>query len=61
MNNLIVSERYDSDMIFDYLVVNDRREEMTIKINKNDYVIQGSELFIKIGTGFDVVHINREN
>jgi len=60
MNNLIVSEKYDGDMVFDYLVVNDRKEEMTIRINKNNYMIQDSELFVKIGTGFDVIYVNNK-
>lgn len=60
MDNFIVSEKYGGDMIFDYLVVNDYREEMTIRINKNDYVVQDSELFIKVGTGFDVVYVNKK-
>ena len=60
MDNLIVSEKYDGDILFDYLVVNSRKEEMTIRINKNDYVVQDSELFVKIGTGFDVIYVNRK-
>ncbi|KXB08929.1 hypothetical protein AKJ59_00230 [candidate division MSBL1 archaeon SCGC-AAA385M02] len=60
MNDFIVSEKYGGDIIFDYLVVSNCREEMTIKINKNNYVMQDSELFIKVGTGFDVIYINRK-
>jgi len=57
MDNLIVNEVYNGDMFFDYLVVKDMRDELTIRIGKNDYRISDSELFIKIGTGFDVIYV----